>query len=197
MTTLQEIIDQIPGFRFKFEDTLDILEARNRTNRKKWFKKFHDLKKKHDICCYHHFYRPGGCMKGDVCDFLHTYIPEKMPLCIHFEKGNCRKGDDCIFRHIKQEDRQPCHAYERGFCPRGPKCTRKHVHHECMCDIVEHYTHPYTARCCPEPHARQDKTFWKQTEDFIRTSKSTSTNKSNQRVGSNISSKRRKVYHRY
>ena len=154
------------GLIFDFEGPLEILHAQQREEtrlaKEKMAKRGYKPKK---VCCYHHFYRPGGCMKGIGCDFSHEWDPDRMPICVHFEKGNCRKGKDCMFRHLSEEEKEPCHAYERGFCPRGPTCSRKHVHHDAMCDVVEHY--PWPPPQCMKPHARQDRAFWAACEKLV------------------------------
>ena len=73
------------------------------------------------------------CKKGDNCEFLHIYDPDKIPPCRFFQKdGTCHKGDKCTFQHIRgnaifgaaaaggersvQRMQEHCPYYERGFC---------------------------------------------------------------------------------
>lgn len=44
--------------------------------------------KKHTIVCTH--WLRGLCKKGENCEFLHSYDPNKMPICKYYQNGNCK-----------------------------------------------------------------------------------------------------------
>lgn len=66
------------------------------------------------------------CMKGDKCDYLHVYDPNRMPECLFFLKyGKCT-DPDCNFRHVAVSERPECQRYRLGFCKFGPLCRSRH-----------------------------------------------------------------------
>lgn len=66
------------------------------------------------------------CMKGDKCDYLHVYDPNRMPECLIFLKfGKCT-DPDCTFRHVAVSERPECQRYRLGFCKFGPLCRSRH-----------------------------------------------------------------------
>jgi cleavage and polyadenylation specificity factor subunit 4 len=96
-----------------------------------------ESKRKKTVCVH---WLADQCKKGDRCEFLHVYDPEKIPPCRYFQKdGTCHKGDKCQFQHTKavsvgggaagargvvagggeagaKERQEFCPYYERGFC---------------------------------------------------------------------------------
>jgi len=78
------------------------------------------------VVCKH--WLRGLCKKGDMCEFLHEYDLQRMPVCYFFSKyGEC-SNPDCVYRHISaEESMKECPWYNRGFCKHGPNCRNKHV----------------------------------------------------------------------
>lgn len=66
------------------------------------------------------------CMKGDRCDYLHQYDPNKMPECLFFLKfGKCT-DPECVYRHVQSSERPLCQRYRLGFCKAGLLCRSRH-----------------------------------------------------------------------
>ncbi|CAE8657569.1 unnamed protein product, partial [Polarella glacialis] len=66
------------------------------------------------------------CMKGDKCDYLHQYDPNRMPECMFWLKfGKCT-DPECVFRHVAASERPECQRYRLGFCKFGPLCRSRH-----------------------------------------------------------------------
>mmetsp|Transcript_87009 Transcript_87009/g.153873 ORF Transcript_87009/g.153873 Transcript_87009/m.153873 type:complete len:545 (-) Transcript_87009:48-1682(-) len=66
------------------------------------------------------------CMKGEKCDYLHQYDPNRMPECFLFLKfGKCT-DPDCVFQHVAATERPECQRYRLGFCKFGPLCRSRH-----------------------------------------------------------------------
>jgi cleavage and polyadenylation specificity factor subunit 4 len=89
-----------------------------------------ESKRKRTVCVH---WLSNQCKKGDNCEFLHIYDPDKIPPCRFFQKdGTCHKGDKCTFQHIRgstmfgtaaaggersvQRMQEHCPYFERGFC---------------------------------------------------------------------------------
>jgi cleavage and polyadenylation specificity factor subunit 4 len=94
------------------------------------------------------------CKKGESCEYLHEYIPEKLPECPNvvcrvkdcpykhtpkvikecqfYLSGYCKdgknfclnEGKNCKSAHIKKE---LCINYTLGFCPDGKECKYYHL----------------------------------------------------------------------
>jgi len=79
---------------------------------------------RHSMVCKH--WMKNLCMKGDKCDFLHQFDPDRMPECMLWLKfGKCT-DPDCTFRHVANEDRPECQRYRLGFCRYGLMCRSRH-----------------------------------------------------------------------
>lgn len=79
---------------------------------------------KYDQVCKH--WLRNLCMKGDRCDYLHVYDPNKMPECLFFLKfGKCT-DPECVFKHIQSSERPLCQRYRLGFCKAGLLCRSRH-----------------------------------------------------------------------
>lgn len=65
-------------------------------------------------------------MKGEKCDYLHQYDPNKMPECTLWLKSGKCNDPDCNFRHVEASERPECQRYRRGFCKFGPMCRSRH-----------------------------------------------------------------------
>jgi len=79
---------------------------------------------RHSIVCKH--WLRNLCMKGDKCDFLHQYDPNRMPECIHWLKfGKC-SDPNCVYRHVAPSERPECQRYRLGFCRHGAMCRSRH-----------------------------------------------------------------------
>lgn len=79
---------------------------------------------RHSIVCKH--WLRNLCMKGDKCDFLHQYDPNRMPECTFWLKfGKC-SDPECIFRHVNDNERPECQRYRLGFCRYGLMCRSRH-----------------------------------------------------------------------
>jgi len=78
------------------------------------------------VVCKH--WLRGLCKKGDMCEFLHEYDLQRMPVCYFYSKyGEC-SNPDCVYRHISaEENMRECPWYNRGFCKHGPNCRNKHA----------------------------------------------------------------------
>lgn len=79
------------------------------------------------IVCRH--WLRGMCWKGELCEFLHQYDTNRMPICRQYQKtGHCSEhdGGNCVFLHEKLDDGPPCVHYYLGFCRAGPKCRQRH-----------------------------------------------------------------------
>jgi cleavage and polyadenylation specificity factor subunit 4 len=87
-----------------------------------------DVTKKKKTVCQHWINQL--CQKGKNCEFLHSYVMDKVPTCKSWStEGTCAKGNDCFYQHTQKMDSkktQSCPYYERGFCKLGPGCTFRH-----------------------------------------------------------------------
>lgn len=91
---------------------------------------------RHSIVCKH--WLRNLCMKGDKCDFLHQYDPNKMPECTFWLKyGKCN-DPECVFRHVANSERPECQRYRLGFCKYGPMCRSRHdrLGHESLPELL-------------------------------------------------------------
>jgi hypothetical protein len=80
-------------------------------------------KKQHD----RKYWVKGLCNKGEDCSYLHSYIPEKIPVCKKFQMGQCF-NEKCLYIHTHETSHlKPCEYYERGFCKLGLMCPNPHV----------------------------------------------------------------------
>ena len=91
-----------------------------------------DNRRRKQLVCMH-WWPDNKCKKGaDECGFLHTYIPEKVPVCKTWARGFCPNFDSCKYRHPQQGEngatkkQEPCPYYERGFCKAGTRCPFLH-----------------------------------------------------------------------
>lgn len=66
------------------------------------------------------------CVKGDRCDYLHRYDPDKMPECIFWLKSGKCSDPNCTFRHVEPSERPECLRFRLGFCKFGPLCRSRH-----------------------------------------------------------------------
>jgi len=79
---------------------------------------------RHSIVCKH--WLRNLCMKGEKCDFLHQYDPNRMPECVFWLKfGKCN-DPECVFRHVAPSERPECQRYRLGFCRHGAMCRSRH-----------------------------------------------------------------------
>lgn len=79
---------------------------------------------RHSIVCKH--WLRNLCMKGERCDFLHQYDPNRMPECVFWLKfGKCNDAE-CVFRHVAPSERPECQRYRLGFCKHGAMCRSRH-----------------------------------------------------------------------
>mmetsp|Transcript_136451 Transcript_136451/g.272141 ORF Transcript_136451/g.272141 Transcript_136451/m.272141 type:complete len:571 (+) Transcript_136451:121-1833(+) len=79
---------------------------------------------RHSIVCRH--WLRALCMKGDKCDFLHQYDPNRMPECIYWLKfGKC-SDPNCVYKHVAPSERPECQRYRLGFCRHGAMCRSRH-----------------------------------------------------------------------
>lgn len=86
----------------------------------------HIRNKNRSMCTY---WLRGICHKSVLCDFLHEYNTEDMPICRFYVQAKCT-NDACGYKHIVSESakrRDVCLDYALGFCPRGPKCGSDHI----------------------------------------------------------------------
>ena len=50
-----------------------------------------------EVCIY---WMKNRCTSGNVCSFLHLYVPSKVPVCAYFlQNAPCPDGTQCLFRH--------------------------------------------------------------------------------------------------
>ena len=55
-----------------------------------------DDRKRKQLVCMH--YLDGNCKKGDEeCGYLHTYIPDKVPVCRLWRRGMCPNPETCKY----------------------------------------------------------------------------------------------------
>lgn len=66
------------------------------------------------------------CVRGDKCDYLHQFDPNRMPECLFWLKNGKCDDPDCTFRHVEASERPECQRYRRGFCKLGPMCRSRH-----------------------------------------------------------------------
>lgn len=60
------------------------------------------LKLKQKVCVH---WLKGVCRKGNQCEYLHLYVPEKIPICRFFkERGHCDQQETCVYRHPDKPD---------------------------------------------------------------------------------------------
>jgi cleavage and polyadenylation specificity factor subunit 4 len=81
-------------------------------------------KGRHSQVCRH--WLKNLCMKGDKCDYLHQYDPNRMPECLSWLKTGKCQDPDCTFRHVTTSERPECQRYRLGFCKYGPMCRSRH-----------------------------------------------------------------------
>lgn len=81
-------------------------------------------KGRHSLVCRH--WIKNLCMKGDKCDYLHQYDPNKMPECHTWLKSGTCVDPDCVFKHVTTSERPECQRYRLGFCKFGPMCRSRH-----------------------------------------------------------------------
>lgn len=65
-------------------------------------------------------------MRGEKCDYLHIFDPDRMPECSVWNRFSRCNDPDCSFKHIAHEDRPECPKYKLGFCRDGPRCKMRH-----------------------------------------------------------------------
>ena len=78
-------------------------------------------RRKQQVCTY---WLKSACRLGKQCPFLHSYDPDKIPICKYYkENGHCnQEGQGCVYRHPPPDTtggagrQQTCPYYERGFC---------------------------------------------------------------------------------
>lgn len=63
------------------------------------------------------------CRKGELCEFLHENIKEKLPECTY--GINCTRQFECPFKHTRKVV-QDCINYESGYCKDGKNCKQNH-----------------------------------------------------------------------
>jgi hypothetical protein len=127
-TPQQEWEDGEEG-RFDFEDYLDqVVDVQDAK-----LAALVDGKRQIQFMCTH--WLQGLCHKGAVCDYLHYYDVQYIPICKFYLAGKCT-NDPCTFRHILPTNsgfRSKCGDYVRGFCARGKRCPHEHVKREAPC----------------------------------------------------------------
>lgn len=112
---------------FDFEphvQRMDEVQARAMTQLEREYP--HLKNKNRSMCTY---WLRGICHKSVLCDFLHEYNTDEMPICRFYVQAKCT-NDECNFKHIVSESarhRDVCANYAMGFCPLGPKCPSEHV----------------------------------------------------------------------
>jgi hypothetical protein len=114
---------------FEFEDYLaNVVDVREAELVRK-----HAPARKIQFMCTH--WLQGLCHKGVLCEYLHYYDVQFMPICKFFMEGKCTNGA-CTFRHdmptsVKRV--RACQEYVRGFCARGPSCPLQHTRRTAPC----------------------------------------------------------------
>lgn len=86
----------------------------------------HIKNKNRSMCTY---WLRGICHKSVLCEFLHEYNTDEMPICRFYVQAKCT-NDACGYKHTVSESakhRDVCTDYAMGFCPLGPKCTKEHI----------------------------------------------------------------------
>mmetsp|Transcript_33258 Transcript_33258/g.52947 ORF Transcript_33258/g.52947 Transcript_33258/m.52947 type:complete len:585 (-) Transcript_33258:52-1806(-) len=83
-----------------------------------------NAKGRHSLVCRH--WVKNLCMKGDKCDYLHQYDPNRMPECFSWLKTGKCADPECVFRHVETSERPECQRYRLGFCKFGPMCRSRH-----------------------------------------------------------------------
>jgi len=78
----------------------------------------------HTVVCKH--WLRNMCIKGEKCDFLHQYDPDRMPECLQWIRHGVCKDPGCLFKHVKDDTRQDCQRYKQGFCKMGSNCRNRH-----------------------------------------------------------------------
>jgi hypothetical protein len=72
----------------------------------------------------------GICSKtADTCELSHDPIPERTPLCVHFnDRGRCTR-ENCPFPHVRLGPRKGiCRDFAMlGYCALGLDCEQAHV----------------------------------------------------------------------
>jgi cleavage and polyadenylation specificity factor subunit 4 len=108
--------------KFHFEK---FLGEREDTEQAEWDKE----KKEEDqrfktIVCRH--WLKSLCQSGERCDFLHKYVPERMPECRNGWECEDRESGLCEQRHTNEDDKKKCLFYKQGVCLHGPTCKFLH-----------------------------------------------------------------------
>jgi hypothetical protein len=119
---------------FDFEDYLDERDRMEARSADEFYLKHPESRRKLQSMCTH--WLRGLCQKGPLmCEYLHQYSVETMPICKFFLQGKCT-NDECNFKHelppsATQVER--CLQYATGFCPQGPRCALVHIKRSAPC----------------------------------------------------------------
>jgi hypothetical protein len=114
--------------RFGFEAYLEAKDKQELAEAEAIYRKFPEARRKIQSMCTH--WIRGLCQKGAVlCEYLHIYSLESMPICRFFLEGTCGNDDACNFRHeLPPPKREPeCPEYAFGFCKLGTACKSRHT----------------------------------------------------------------------
>ena len=113
---------------FSFEPYLAVHDELYAEKLEKVHQQLPHLRRKLQSMCTH--WLRGICHKGVLCEYLHVYSNESIPICKFYLQGKCL-NDECIFRHVLPPSahtrRRVCLLYATGFCPHGPACGDEHV----------------------------------------------------------------------
>jgi hypothetical protein len=113
---------------FEFEDYLEERDRMEAQQEDEFYATHPESRKKLQSMCTH--WLRGLCQKGTLmCEYLHQYSAETMPICKFFLQGKCT-NDDCSFKHELPPSTthvERCVDYATGFCARGPRCPLTHI----------------------------------------------------------------------
>jgi hypothetical protein len=122
-------VDDEEDMWFSFEAYLDVHDRLYARELDKVYDELPHLRKKLQSMCTH--WLRGICHKGVLCEYMHIYSVEGIPICKFYLQGKCL-NDECMYRHTlppsaRGRHTSPCLDYATGFCARGPRCPQEHV----------------------------------------------------------------------
>lgn len=127
--TVPRDVDDEEDVWFDFEPYLEAHDVLYGQQLEKVYAEVPHLRRKLQSMCTH--WLRGICHKGVLCEYLHVYSVEGIPICKFYLQGKCL-NDECSYRHIlppsaKSRHTIPCPNYVLGFCPLGPRCPHEHI----------------------------------------------------------------------
>jgi hypothetical protein len=132
----RRVHDDDDEWRFDFEPYVEAHDEVYAEKLNNLYTEMPQLRRKLQSMCTH--WLRGICIKGVLCEYMHVYSMEGIPICKFYLQGKCL-NDECAFQHVLPPSapggghqnttrRVPvCMDYAVGFCPLGPRCPQQHI----------------------------------------------------------------------